>query len=336
MSELITQVPMRIVHGPCQTSTRREVDYLKDSATATVTNQNGISVPVAYGLRFCVEKSRTNLSPDRSGMGVVYEQWERYSKQLIHATLHGGVMPPIPVTEAALWAEEIQAQSGITLAMEIMDWVHASLFVGHIQPGLGMLWTPSVMNLGEPAQMEAEVAGENNWIFGIKNGKWYPRTLPNKDGEVKVTSLEKTQAGMGTYAVGVTHLPKELVLIQRGMDVPEKGLHRNLHDHQSARLAKQLLEDLLEKQGIHVPVACAFDPSHVKGGELIHEIVPSAIEASTLLDLKGKPLYNMLLIESMEKGGEIPKSDADQHITGDDVQLLATAIAQLRPIQGYK
>jgi len=338
MTENMIKKPVRIITGPCQTSSRQHVDYGLDLASLKVTNPDGRVVNAISGLRHCEMKSRTKLNPSREGMGLDYHDWEMYSIALMNAALKGDKLPQPPVTQGAKWAEEIQGKvPDMMLAMETMDWVHASLFAGHIQPGLGLLWLPSVMQLGEPASMIAKVASDNRWGFGAKNGKWSERKLPYDTDNMTATNLEDTAVGLlGSFALGVagikTVLP-EVVFIERGMAVPEKGDWRNLPDHQSARIVKSLLQKEVDTyEGKKPRVTIAYDPSHANGPGRREKIVDDAVYAATeITDSSGDLLYDMILVESAPPD-HLPPSDTKQQISGEEISEMVSRIAKKRPI----
>jgi len=342
MSEIVTPVPIGIITGPCQTSDRHGVDYLKSLSTMRVTNPGGIQVCAIAGERLCTIKSRTDLNPAdaaRSGMGVDFPIWEAFSKQVINMIRNNGALLQKPVMQGALWAKEIQdSTGGMPIAFEAMDWMHAMLMMDHILPGTAIPWSPSVKTSGHEMETLSEVVGEHGSVLGIKGPKFYPELLPRRieDGP---TSMENTWTGLGMYALGATCIPKTIMLIERGRDVPNKGDWRNMPDHNSARMAKQMLQKKIEDAGLagEVLVTMAYDPSHTNGPKRVSCIVEDAIDAARQMDITGKePLYNMLLIESKDKAAPPPLSDAGQHITGEQVQDIADGIAQFRPIRGYK
>lgn len=248
-------------------------------------------------------------------------------------------MPEIPISEGARWAEEIQSKvPDMILAMETMDWVHSALFVGHIQPGLGFTWLPSVMQLGPPASMIAKIAGDNQWAFGAKNAKWSEKNLPRPITDIKPSSLEKTAVGiLGSYALlvaGMENPPPEVVHVERGVITPNMDDHRNMPDDQSARIVKMVMQDILKDipEDKRPKLTIAKDTSHSDGPKRRDMIVDDSVIAATeTLDLNGEPLYDMLIIESTEKGDK-PLSDADQHITGEEVQEMVDRISKKRVI----
>ena len=341
MSEILTNVPIKIITGPCQTSDRWGVDYLKSLATMQVTNPNGVQIQAIAGGRLCTIKSRTELNPtdrERSGMGIDFSVWEEFSKQVIQAIKNSEKPPPLPITRGGQWAEEIQNNTGgMPLAFEAMDWMHAMLMMGHMLPGTGTAWSPSVLTLGHSIQTLSEVVGDRGGTLGIKGPKFYPAALPRciEDGP---TLMEATWVGLGMYALGATQIPKEILLIERGRDVPNKGNWRNIPDHNSARLAKQMLQRKVNDAGLssQTQISMAYDPSHTNGPKRVEFIVEDSINAAGQMDLNGEPLYEVILVESKEKKAPAPLSDAGQHISGEQIQDIIDGIARFRPIKGFK
>lgn len=343
MEEALRNNPIRVITGPCQTSNRQEVEYIKSLSNMIVVNPGGETVQAIAGGRLCTVKSRTDLKPldlERKGMGIDFAVWEEFSKKVMHAIKNRLALPEIPTSQGGQWAEEIQEDTdGIPLAFEAMDWMHAMLMMEHIIPGTGIGWSPSVLTLGESVEMLSETVGDYGGILGIKNPKFYPKILPRnlEDGP---TTMENTWTGLAMYALGATQLPKEIMLIERGMDVPEKDNEswRNLPDHNSARLAKKLLQEKIANAGYtdKVKISVAYDPSHTNGPGRVGMIVNDTIQAAQLLDLNENPLYDVMLIESTDKNAPKPLSDAGQHIVREQVQEIVDGIAKFRPIKGYK
>lgn len=329
--------PVKIFAGPCQTSSIEQVKFQIELATMRATNPNGTSVKVISGERFCTDKSRTKR--EKIGAGIDHTEIMDFRLQLMDAIMHSTKMPEIPVTQGVKWAEQIQsAVPDMVLGMETMDWIHGIIFSGHIQPGLGLLWLPSVMQLGTPASMIAKVAAENDWAFGMKNGKWTEKKLPRHNDDVKVTNIEATAIGiLGSYALEVfdsSKRLKDIIYFERGKVTPEKGKYRNFPDDQGTRIIKKELTKILLEipEEVRPKLIIAKDQSHINGPDKREDIVDEVVEAATeTKDLNGDYLYDMVILESTFPGDE-PLSDAGQHITGEELQEVVNRIAKKRPI----
>lgn len=325
--------------GLCQTSNRGHVDFTKDIARIKVTNPNGQQVDGLTMARDCTIKSRSMYQKDHKGSGVDYGTWEEWSRAVRAAIREGKPMPRVPVSQGALWAEEIQGETGVGIALETMDWLHAMLFAGHIQPGMGLLWTPSVMQLGEVAQGVAEVAGDAGLHFGAKSPKWDPRHLPLAENIVTPSSNETTQLGLASYGLlGAVNPSRAIYPIERGSDTTDNKTEdgtpdwRNRPDHQRARITKKIIREFLAKNGLDTKVVMTYDASHTNGPDRVHMIADDVEGAVQEKDLDGNDLYEAVMVEVAPEGN-LALSDTKQAVVGGErVQDIVDRISRHRPI----
>jgi 3-deoxy-D-arabino-heptulosonate 7-phosphate (DAHP) synthase len=126
--------------------------------------------------------------------------------------------------------------------------------------------------------------------------------------------MEKTWEGLASYVQA--HIePHKAIMIQRGIEVPEKGKFRSLPVHESACQMKE--------KGFQV----FFDPSHSFGPLLKDEIVQGTVNAMMLKTNSGIPIYDGVLIEV---GTSV--TDTDQHITITQLHELAHELSQFRDL----
>lgn len=143
-------------------------------------------------------------------------------------------------------------------------------------------------------------AKRNGWHVGIKNGKWH--------------SMEKTWEGLSSYVDA--HVEKEkVIMIQRGVEVPEKGEFRSLPVHDSAVRMKE--------NGMRI----FFDPSHSFGPKLRDEIVDGTVEAMKMKTASGEFVYDGVLVEV---GTSV--TDTKQHITVSELDELCGRLAEFRSL----
>ena len=113
---------------------------------------------------------------------------------------------------------------------------------------------------------------------------------------------------------------EKIILIHRGVDVSEKGDHRNIPVHNLAKRVKQ-------KTG----ATLYFDPSHAYGPKMKEHIVPEVLKAMNLRALDGSYLYDGILIEVGTS-----KTDTGQHITLDELKKMVLELALFRNLASPK
>jgi len=289
-----------IIAGPCSVD-EQNVKEIIEISQMTITNNKGKTQRAIAGTRIVGLKSRTELSFNGTGMGMDYDALQ----QNVHIMINGGSGRDMIVTPSALIAEEIQKKTGMIIATEIMmPSVQLPSYENRIPAGRLMPWNPSVNQLGWQIMETALFSSRNGWHIGIKNGKWIGE-------DTGVTTMEKTWAGLSSYAKKGTG---DVILIHRGVDVPGKGMYRNMPVHTIAGRTKKMTGAKLY-----------FDPSHSYGPKLKHQIVEATVDAMNMRLDDGSHLYDGVLIEAGTS-----KTDTEQHISLQELETLVKLIAKTR------
>lgn len=299
---------IRIVAGPCSID-ERNIEEIFEIAEI----KNGSHYAV-WGTRVVGLKSRTGLDAKGEGMGIDFDAFAKNMDILNEGGCNGDLVM-LPSIEMA---KKILDKTGLTIASEIMNpSVQMPLFDGHFDGKL-MPWNPSVDQLGWPIMQMARFAKKHNWAIGIKNGKWIGMSKEAADAEdfEGECSIEKTWVGLTTYAAGAS----EVILIHRGVDIPEKGDYRNIPVHNIAKRTKM-------KSGAKL----FFDPSHSYGPKMRGDIVDATVEAMKMKMAGDTFLYDGILIEAGTS-----QTDTEQHITLDELRELVERISEFREIEGRK
>jgi 3-deoxy-D-arabino-heptulosonate 7-phosphate (DAHP) synthase len=289
-----TTVPnnkLTIVAGPCSVD-QNNLKEVYQIAEMKVNNKRAIAGTRVVGL-----KSRTSLSPDGKNMGIDFMAFMKNLDMMIEGKNSSLFIEPPSVTIA----KQICKDTGLTIATEIMSpLVQLPSFEDDVFKGKLLAWSPAVSQLGWPAMKMALFAKRNGWSVGIKNGKW--------------KGMEKTWEGIASYVQA--HIePHKAIMIQRGIEVPEKGKFRSLPVHESAKSMKE--------KGFQV----YFDPSHSFGPQLKNEIVNGTIEAMKLKTVDGKHVYDGVLIEV---GTSV--TDTEQHISLSELHELVHRLSEFRDL----
>lgn len=280
-----------IIAGPCSVD-QNNLKEVYQIAKMKVGDKRAIAGTRVVGL-----KSRTNLSLDGKNMGIDYTVFMKNTEKLIDGKSPSTFEEPPSVKIA----RQICVDTGLIIATEIMSpLVQLPSFERKEFKNKLLAWSPAVSQLGWPAMKMALFAKRNGWSVGIKNGKW--------------KGMEKTWEGLASYVQAHVE-PHKAILIQRGIEVPEKGKFRSLPVHESARAMKE--------KGFQV----YFDPSHSFGPQLKSEIVRGTIEAMKLKTTGGIPVYDGILIEV---GTSV--TDTDQHITLPELQVLVNQLSNFREL----
>ncbi len=291
-----------IIAGPCSVDDNN-IQEIHEISQMTVINQNGTQQRAIAGTRIVGLKSRTELSVNGKGMGMDYDVLQ----QNVHIMINGGSGKDMVVTPSARIAEEIHAKTGMLIATEIMmPSVQMPSYEHRIPAGKLMPWNPSVNQLGWQVMETALFTARNGWHIGIKNGKWIGE-------DTGTTTMEKTWAGLSSYAKKGTG---DVVLIHRGVDVPGKGMFRNLPVHTVAGRTKKITRAKLY-----------FDPSHSYGPKLKHQIVEATVAAMNMKLDDGSNLYDGVLVEVGTS-----KTDTEQHITLLELEHMVKQIAKTRSL----
>lgn len=298
---------LKIIAGPCSVD-EQNVEEIYQIAEISVNGRRAIS-----GTRIVGLKSRTELNPTGEGMGMD-------GKVLItnNAILtRGGSKDDLQTPPSIKFVHDIISKTNMLVATEIMM-PHLQLphFEG-IAPAQRLLpWNPSVNQLGWQVHQMAEYCRQNNWHIGLKNGKWVGADVVAAESENHPggTPIEKTWGGLAKYA---GELKGDIVLIQRGVDVPEKGDHRNLPIH---NIAKRVKKDAGN-------VKLYFDPSHAYGPTLKESIVEATIVAMKMQYEDGNYVYDGILIETGTSS-----TDTGQHISIQELETLVGELSLFREL----
>jgi 3-deoxy-D-arabino-heptulosonate 7-phosphate (DAHP) synthase len=127
--------------------------------------------------------------------------------------------------------------------------------------------------------------------------------------------MEKTWEGLVSYAKKFLS-PKRIILIHRGVDVPEKEKYRNAPVHYLAMKVKK-----------HTGCLLFFDPSHSHGPLMRENIVEETIKAMKMKINNDEYLYDGILIEV---GRSL--TDTEQHISLDEFKYLVKELVKFREL----
>lgn len=310
-------VPVDLIVGPCSINENNIQEVLKLSQIQ-VRNLKGLAQPALFGTRIVGLKSRTAYNPTGQDMGIDFD----VLMQNMLILQNGGNVNDFITPPSVNIAREVIRETGMTVGTEVMmPHIQSPIFDREITEGKMLLWSPSVEALGWSILPSAEVVKKrSDWLMGLKNPKWLGAAADEANVLMaKETSMEKAWKGLVTYATGRGVDPRQVVMIQRGVDVPEKGPYRNLPVHKVAERTKASLPD---------GVRMYFDPSHTLGPKKRDEIVEATIEALLLRDGKNNFIYDGALIEAGNS-----TTDTDQHLTLDEVEILARELARFRNLR---
>ena len=302
------QYDLEIIAGPCSITPENTEQIINE--IAHVKTPDGKRA--VYGTRVVGLKSRTALDENGSGMGIDYEV-VREALNLPENEREKLTMPSVEL------AEKIAKKTGLMIASEIM--------IPHIQlpffekkeslKGNFLPWNPAVNQLGWQLFEMNEFAKRNDWNIGIKHGKFLgkdPLEVANHPDYKGETTLEKVVLGLTAYLSG--H-PKDLIIINRGVDVPRNKDYRNAIAHEIMKRIKQ-----------KAPFAkMYFDPTHTIGPKMRHTIIDETISAMKL-KVEEDFLYDGVIAEA----GDSP-TDADEHITITELQDLVITLSTFRRLR---
>lgn len=302
---------LTVVAGPCSidTNNMKEIYQIAD---ITVKDTKGKLQRAIAGTRVVGIKSRTELSENGEGMGLDYPIFKKNTDMLIR----GGCINKLKVPPSVIMAEKIYNDTNLLIATEIMSpMVQLPQYANRIPKGKLMPWNPAVEQLGWPIAQMADFCRTNGWHIGLKNGKWIGDHVHNantQDYEGQ-TTMEKTWSGLTKY---VGKIDGDIVLIHRGVDVPDKGQYRNTPVHNLAQRVKKATGAKLY-----------FDPSHAFGPKMRQHITFAVIDAMKIMVNKSEFLYDGILIETGTS-----QTDTEQHITVNELQILVQQIATFRDL----
>lgn len=302
---------LAVIAGPCSID-KHNVEEIYQIADIRVTNRKGKIQRAIAGTRVVGIKSRTELSETGAGMGIDYPIFKKNTRLLIK----GGCIDRLKVPPSVLMAEQIHKDTHMLIATEIMSpLIQLPSYIGRIPKGKLMPWNPAVEQLGWPIAQMADFCRAHGWNVGLKNGKWVGDHVHNantQDYEGQ-TTMEKTWSGLTKY---VGKIKGDVVLIHRGVDVPDKGQYRNTPVHNLAERVKKVTGAKL-----------FFDPSHSFGPKMRKHMSYAVIDAMKMKAGKDEYLYDGILIETGTS-----KTDTEQHITVKELQILVEQIATFRDL----
>lgn len=297
-----------IIAGPCSVD-EKNLAEIYQIAEMKVNGKKAVDGTRVVGL-----KSRSSLDPNGEGMGSDFKSLKKNHEIL----QKGGNVNDFETTESVKITKKLIEDTNMIIATEIIA-PHLQMPLLEREIGVNgkiMPWNPSVNQLGWQLMEMADYVKRNKWNIGIKNGKWIGCDTHTAESESfkDQTSLEKTWSGLKGY---IGDLEGDICFIQRGVDVPEKGLYRNLPVHNIARRVK------LNNPGSKM----YFDPSHSFGPKLRDEIVEGTIEAMKFLASEDEYLYDGVLIEVGTS-----QTDTEQHISIEELRGMIENINLFREL----
>ncbi len=276
-------------------------------------------MPAITGARTVGLKSRTNFDAQNSEAGFMGYDFEAVMKNF-NIFGHGGNaddLVPLPTVEMS---DKLYQDTGMIPSTEIMlPAIQLACIKKSFARDPFLIWNSAVDQLGWHIRQMAGFAEEHGWTVGLKNGKWLGEEYkkaekPDFQGK---TSIETVWDGLVNYA----SIAPEVVLIQRGCDLPAKGEYRNLPIHYTALRTK------LRHQEENRPLY--FDPSHSLGPKMRDQIVDKTVEAMQMKMDEEHFLYDGILIEV-----GTAKCDTHQHISVKELQELVDRLADFRTLAG--
>ena|SRR3989338_1627049 len=312
-----------IIAGPCSVD-ENNISELYQIANITAKNQKGKIKQAIFGARIVGLKSRTAFNENGVGMGIDYLSVMKNMDILMNGGTprsRGGSSHEFEIPPSVLIAQTFVKDTGMLVASEIMvPMAQLPMYETLIPKGKFMPWNPAVNQLGWPLMEIAKYARRNDWYLGIKNGIWLGEQVKRSEAENfnSATTMEQKWEGLVKYAG--SDMREKIILIHRGVDVSEKGDHRNIPVHNLAKRVKQ-------KTG----ATLYFDPSHAYGPKMKEHIVPEVLKAMNLRALDGSYLYDGILIEVGTS-----KTDTGQHITLDELKKMVLELALFRNLASPK
>lgn len=311
---------LSIIAGPCSID-QKNIEEIYQISDIKINNK-----PVILGTRVVGLKSRTSIDQNGNGMGMDYKTIME-NQEILHK---GGSINDLKSPPSIKLASEIINKTNILISTEVMmPMLQIPPLTKHIPDNKLLLWNPSVNQLGWPLMQMTKFAKKHNWKIGIKNGKWIGEgtqkaNSPDYQGQ---TPMEKTWAGLTEYTKFTYERPcgspsntlpnANIILIHRGVDVPDKQNYRNLPVHELAKRTKKATNCQLY-----------FDPSHSYGPKMRNNIVDETIKAMKLKMAEDTYLYDGILIEAGTS-----QTDSEQHITLNELQYMTEQLAQFRKIK---
>jgi len=299
--------PVAIIAGPCSIDYQNIDDLYQISQIKTQNKKKAV-----WGVRIVGLKSRTKLNPSGKGMGIDYQTFLKNMKIL----LKGGSLNDLETPPSVKIAADICQKTNLLVATEIMSpLLQLPLYQTQIPSQKLLAWNPAVNQLGWPIMISGQIAKKNDWYLGLKNGKWLgeERTKADQPDFNQKTTMEKTWEGIFKYT---SLQPERVILIHRGVDIPEKKDYRNAPVHHLAARVKKAVQAKL-----------FFDPSHSYGPRMREKIVEKSLRAMRLKIDEETYLYDGLLIEVGRSS-----TDEKQHITIKELEKLSSQISLFRDL----
>jgi hypothetical protein len=300
---------LTIFAGPCSV----DEDNIKDIYEIAKVKVNGKKA--IAGTRVVGLKSRTELDIENSDNGFMGLDMKRMLWNF-NVWGYGGNKDSLRPLPSVQIAKKIYEDTGLIPSSEIMlPAIQLACIAKEFTDLPFFIWTPSVNQLGWPLREMAGFAHEYGWTVGIKNAKWLGEhyEIAEKEDYDGVTSLEKTWAGLVSYAADQTD---KVILVHRGVDIGDKHGHRNVPVHETAKRTK-----------LKSRVKLYFDSSHIYGPTMRDHIVEETIKAMKMKINNEEYLYDGILIETGHS-----KTDAKQHISVRELQVLVNRISKYRKI----
>ncbi len=297
---------LKIIAGPCSAS-KNNIKDIYEIADLKINNQR-----VIWGLRVVGLKSRTNFVKSGKGMGIDFKNYVNSLRKIIR----NKDFKDLKIFKSVKLAQKIYQDTKLLVATEIMDpLIQPALYEKIIPANKLLLWNPAVNQLGWSIWLMSQYIKKNRWYLGLKNPKWvgdYLKNVNNLNYQGK-TTMEKTWEGLVSY----TDLPKErIILIHRGVDVPEKKNYRNAPVHYLAWEVKK-----------HTGCLLFFDPSHSYGPRMRGKILPETIKAMKMM-IDNEYIYDGILIEVGHS-----ETDTEQHITIEELRILCQELNKFRILE---
>ncbi|MEQ9438569.1 MAG: hypothetical protein RIG62_05955 [Cyclobacteriaceae bacterium] len=277
--------------------------------------------PAIYGARTVGLKSRTNFDHANSDAGFMGYDFEAIM-QNFNIFGHGGNADDLVPLPTVQMAERLYKETGLIACSEIMlPAIQLACIKKSFSNDPFLVWNSAVDQLGWHIRQMAGFAEEHGWMVGLKNGKWLGEEYKTSESEKfkGKTSIETVWDGLVNYAT----LAPEIVLIQRGCDLPAKGEYRNLPIHHAARRTKMRHMDK--------NVQLYFDPSHSLGPKMRDQIVEKTVEAMRMKMDEEHYLYDGILIEV-----GTAKCDTHQHISVKELEELVDQLSEFRSLAGRR
>ncbi|MDQ6984985.1 MAG: hypothetical protein Q9M91_00595 [Candidatus Dojkabacteria bacterium] len=194
---MIKNKKFSIYAGPCSIDNNKK--EILEIAKIEINGKMAIT-----GTRIVGLKSRTVLDKSGEGMGMDYETL-MYNFQLLPK---GGNIKDFQIPPSIEIAKEIIKKTGLNIATEIMmPIVQLPVLSRELPKQKVMIWNPSVNQLGWQVMQMSAVAKENEWVVGLKNGKWVGEHIEvadnYKNSELK-TPIESAWEGLVTLIIRIT------------------------------------------------------------------------------------------------------------------------------------